>query len=198
MHGLSVRRGLDPADVDRLARAAAAGDGEAFEALVRAVFRRVFRWALVRVGDRDDAHDVTQRVLIGLQDGIARWEGRSRFTTWLYRVTANEASSWRRQAARRVQRLGRGSEGESDETFRGPEDLDRKRLLERVETAFRGLPRRQRQIMDLIDFQGFSPGETAELLEMNANTVRANLFKARRAIRSRILEADPTAAEVLK
>ena len=101
VHGLSVKRESDSADLDRVAREAAAGDEAAFETLVRLVFRRVYRWALVRVGDPDDADDVTQRVLVRLHARLASWEGRSQFTTWLFRITANEASSWHRRAQRR-------------------------------------------------------------------------------------------------
>ena len=69
-----MKRALDPADLDALALAAASGDGEAFETLVRIVFRRVYRWALVRVVDADDAEDVTQRVLLRLHASLASWE----------------------------------------------------------------------------------------------------------------------------
>lgn len=193
VHGRSVTRGLDAENLDALAARAAEGDDAAFDALVREVFESIRRWALVRLGDEDDADDVTQRVLVRLHTRLADWEGRARFTTWLYRITANEAVSWQRRMTRRLRRR---ATLEVDDP-KGPEDLDRKRLAERLRVEFRGLPRRQREIMDLIDFQGFSPAETAEMLEMNPSTVRANLFKARRALRSRILESDPNVEELL-
>ena len=182
-----MKRELDSTDLDRVAQQAAAGDEEAFEALVRQVFQRVYRWALIQVGDPDDAEDVTQRVLVRLHARLATWEGRSRFTTWLYRITANEASSWRRRAERRWRRVAGAEDRAPGIDPGGLEDLDRKRLLEQVRSHFLRLPRRQREIMDLVDFQGFSPGETAEMLGMNGSTVRANLFKARRALREQMV-----------
>lgn len=193
-----MKRESDSADLDRIAREAAAGGEAAFEALVRLVFPRVYRWALVGVGDPDDAEDVTQRVLVRLHARLASWEGRGQFTTWLYRITANEASSWRRRAARRLRNVAAAHDSELPVDSVGLQDLDRKRLVEEVRSHFLRLPRRQREIMDLVDFQGFSPSETAEMLGMNGNTVRANLFKARRALRERMLREHPDVQDQLR
>ena len=175
--------------LDDLARAASAGDEEAFDRLVRRVYTRIHRWALVRIGDADDAEDVTQAVLLRLHGNLGRWRGDSRFTTWLYRITANEASSWRRKALRRARWMVRDDAAleRSVDRLMGPsEALDRKRTVELVTAFFRELPTRQREICDLVDFQGYEPTEVAKMLDMNPNTVRANLFKARRTIRERV------------
>ena len=180
--------GQDP-DLDRLARAAAGGDEASFEALVRAVHVRIHRWALARVGDADDAEDVAQRVLLRLHANLGRWQGRSRLTTWLYRITANEAASWRRRASRRLERLRRrGPPVAAGAAAPDVADLDRRRLAERATELFGELPRRQREVIDLVDFQGYAPAEAADMLALNHATLRANLFKARRALRRRLLE----------
>lgn len=228
VHGLSVKRATDAVDLDRLARSAADGDAAAFEALVRCVFRRIYRWALVRVGDADEAEDIAQRVLLKLHRHLSDWNREGRCTTWLYRITANESSSWIRRTARRARRFvrapdpgvggaGRSAAGAVDPGGR-PRDgglaaavasrtegrpdletvLDRRAVVDLVERFFDELPPRQREILDLVDFQGFTPAEVAEMLEMKGNTVRANLFKARRAIRERVLDARPEALEVLE
>lgn len=180
--------GPDP-DLDRLARAAAGGDAASFEALVRAVHARIHRWALARVADADDAEDVAQRVLVKLHAGLGRWRGRARFTTWLYRMTANEAASWGRRASRRLDRLRRRAPPVAA-SVAGPDvaDIDRRRLVERATELFGELPRRQREVIDLVDFQGYTPAEAADMLALNHATLRANLFKARRNLRRRLLE----------
>ncbi len=180
--------GPDP-DLDGLARAAAGGDEASFEALVRAVHVRIHRWALARVGDADDAEDVAQRVLVKLHASLGRWQGRSRFTTWLYRITANEAASWRRRASRRLDRLRRrGPPVATGVAAPDGADIDRRRLAERATELFGELPRRQREGIDLVDFQGYTPAEAADMLALNHATLRANLFKARRSLRRRLLE----------
>ncbi len=188
----------DAEELDRLARAAGGGDRVAFERLVRLVFARVYRWSLVRVGDPDDAEDVTQRVLLRLLDRLEAWEGRGRFTTWLYRITANEASSWRRRASRRARRLTSARSEAAPRSEAEPERARRRRLLlELLERQLGTLSPRQREVLDLIDFQGFAPAEVAEMLDMNPHTVRANLFKARRAMRRRVLAERPDILELL-
>ncbi len=68
-------------------------------------------------------------------------------------------------------------------------------LSELVRTFLAELAPGQRQVLDLVDLQGFEPVEVAALLEMNDATVRAHLFKARRTLRRRILAAHPNLLE---
>lgn len=188
--------------LEELARAAADGDACAFDDLVRGIFGRIQRWALTRLADPDDADDVTQAVLVRLHARLATWKEEGSFEAWLYRITANECSSWRRRVARR---LGRRESFRRREIRRreaasvaGSEALDRRELEELVAFFFDRLPPRQREVFDLVDLQGYAPAEVSQMLDLNPNTVRANLFKARRAIRARILERMPGALELLR
>ena len=90
-------------DTDRaLARRAAAGDGEAFAALLERHYDRIYRVGARVLGDADEAADLAQDVCVGLPARLASWRGESRFTTWLYRVVVNAArDALRRKAARR-------------------------------------------------------------------------------------------------
>lgn len=195
MHELASQR-PEPREeaVDELARLAAGGDEAAFDALVRRCYRRIYRWALVRIGEPADAEDVTQEVLVRLYRHLSSWEGRGRFTTWLYGVTRNAASS------HTIRSRGRDRAGHMDGAARragGSEDemLDRmhaERMVEIIGCFLQELPARQRESFDLIDLQGFTPSEVAEMLDMNPSTVRGHLFKARRRIRGWILERQPS------
>lgn len=90
-------------DTDRmLAQRAAAGDREAFAKLVERHYDRIYRLGARVLGDADDAADLAQDVCVALPRKLASWRGRSRFTTWLYRVVVNAARDvLRRKAARR-------------------------------------------------------------------------------------------------
>lgn len=198
MHELAPRR-FEPEDgtVDELARRAARGDEAAFEELVRRCYRQIYRWALVRVGEPDEAEDVTQEVLVRLYRYLSTWKGRGRFTTWLYGVTRNAATSHavrNRSRERAGSAAGRVLGGVpvvpgADERVLGR--LHAERVVARIDHLHRELPARQRELFDLIDLQGFAPAEAAEMLGMNPSTVRAHLFKARRRIREWIVEHDP-------
>ncbi len=201
------------------------GDAEAFRRLARRVHRRVFRWALARTGDPDEAEDVAQEVLVRMHRAIGDFEGRSRFTTWLYRMTTNTAYTLARREGRRreIRRGLREARNRGDDPGGAPppgdvaspagraawavggtceprplEELERRRLVGLVKAYFDELPPRQRQIFDLADLQGHGPTEIAEMLGMNPSTVRANLHKARRAIRVRILAEDPALENELR
>lgn len=198
MHELASRR-VEPEDraVDELARLAARGDAAAFDALVRRCYRRIYRWALIRVVDPDEAEDVTQEVLIRLYRHLRTWEARGRFTTWLYGVTRNAAASHeaRNRTHDRAEALSREAGREMGTDERLVRRLHAENLMGRVDHLLRELPARQRELFDLIDVQGFAPAEVAKMLNLNQNTVRVHLFRARRRIRAWVLARDPDLRE---
>jgi RNA polymerase sigma-70 factor, ECF subfamily len=194
---LSDTRQLDDAVAPLLSRALA-GDAAARDALLRECHATVYRWALVHTGDPDDADDVAQEVLVRLCARLHRYSGRSRFTTWLYQVTRNTAFELGRRIAsgvRLAERLGRQVATEGRKADDPVERLHATQLGEAVMALFLELPVRQRQVFHLADLEGFTPAEIAEQLEMSPVTVRVHLFRARRALRARILERHPELAE---
>lgn len=186
--------------LEMLVREAQSGDEAAFRRLVERCYRQIHRWALVRTGDADDADDITQDVLVRLSTHLYRYDGRSRFTTWLYRVTANTAGGFfRRRSARR--RADQRSYERAAEPGAEPADplarIHDANVAGVVKRFFDALPGRQREILDLADLQGFGPGEIADMLRMNPATVRAHLFRARRTLRTRMLAEHPALLEDL-
>lgn len=182
--------------LEALVYRARSGDEAAFEALARRIHPRVHRWALTRTGSADDADDVTQAVLLRLHRKLDEFEARSRFTSWLYRVTMNEAiDQLRARGAWERMKEGVAADALPAAPPPGVEGVGEARLVALVRTFFRELPDRQREIFDLVDLQGLEPAEVAEMLAMNRNTVRVHLFRARKTIRSRILEGHPALAE---
>ena len=195
---LERSRSEDPAQ--GLIRRAQGGDRAAFEDLVRQHYGQIHRWAMSVTSDLDDADDVVQEVLMRLSKRLKSFAGKSRFSTWLFQVTRNTALEQQRKRARRNKLLlgfGR-TEAKDDVVEENPlEQLQTSNVVDQVRTLFERLPARQRQIFDLVDLQGFSPAEIGEMLDMNPVTVRANLCKARRTIRAKILERFPETAEEL-
>jgi RNA polymerase sigma factor (sigma-70 family) len=189
---------LPEEEVQHLVRRAQGGDDQAFEALVRWLYDRIYRWALVQTGDADDADDVTQEVLFRLHTKLRSYKGKSRFTTWLYQVTRNAVYELGR--ARSTQQRFREKlahmEPEATRTTTLPAQPDNA-VVAVIRDLFEQLPSRQRQIFDLADLQGFTPSEIGGMLGMNPVTVRANLCKARRTIRSHLIEQHPKMLEEL-
>ena len=178
----------DPPDTAELVARAAAGDRDAFRTLVDRYHRIVHRWALVSLGDADEAEDVTQIVLIKVLDGLASYRGGGRFTTWLYVVTRNVILENTRLRLRREKLMEREeSLSPQSDVVVDSADLDSTKFVETVRAVLNELPPRQREIFQLADLDGFSAAEVAAMLGVEPVTVRTNLLKARRAVRTRML-----------
>jgi RNA polymerase sigma-70 factor (ECF subfamily) len=188
---------MTDADTAALVARAAAGDSDAFTALVRGHHTLVFRWALVVADDPDDADDLAQAVWIKAYRGLKGYRGGAKFTTWLYRITYNTAVEVGRKRQRQATALSSISEGEDalDEVVSAHEDLDRTRLIAVVREMLCRLPPRQRAVFALADLDDVSTAEIADRLEIEEATVRVTLFKARRAIRHRLLLEEPKLTE---
>ena len=193
---MSETSSLEAAAADLVPRARR-GEAGALDELLRDCRPTVFRWALVHTGEAADAEDVTQDVLVRLHGSLHRFSGRSRFTTWLYQVTRNEASNLRRTLGRRF-KLAVAITREATVDSTTPDDpADRvhaARVAALAEHLLHGLPRRQREVFHLADLEGCSLAEVAERLGMQPVTARVHLFHARRAIRAGILERWPELA----
>lgn len=185
----------DAETADLVARARA-GDREAFTQLVRGHHALVFRWALVVAGDPDEADDVAQAVWIKVYRGLGAYRGGSKFTTWLYRVTWRAAVESGRTRQRRAKVLAewQGDTG-ADLVSVMPAEPDQGKLLAVVRRYLGDLPPRQRAIFAMADLDGVPAAEIAERLEIAEATVRVTLFKARRAIRGRLLQQEPRLME---
>ena len=180
------------AELQELVTEARSGGRGGFDRLARRCRDRIRRWALSIVGDPDEAEDVAQAVLLRVHRYLDSYDGEGSFDTWLYRVTRNAALD--RTIARSEE--GDFPEAAAAEGRAGPVPrMYARELTALVDVFFRELPSRQRQIFDLADLQGYRPAEISEMLEMNPSTVRANLFKARKRIRSRILTDHPELEE---
>ena len=179
--------GGDDGDLPSLVDEVRSGKPAALERLIARVNSRVRTWAVRFTGDEDTADDVAQQVLIGLDRRVKRFDGASRFTTWLFAVTRNAALSERRKSERRTALANEHHSLRLEESSRAA-DPDAARLAALVVKYFDALPRRQRQIFELADLRGLTPTEIATKLGMEAVTVRGHLFKARRAIRAKLLE----------
>ena len=70
------------------------------------------------------------------------------------------------------------------------DDIEMKRTVGLIRTLLGELPLKQREVFDLVDLQGLKPKEAAEMLEMNPNTARVHLLRARRTMRREMLARD--------
>jgi RNA polymerase sigma-70 factor (ECF subfamily) len=166
---------------EALATLASAGDRRALEMLldrhadrVHAVCRRV-------LADADDALDATQDALIAIARGIGRFDGRSAFTTWLYRVATNAALDEGRRKARRPNPVEVLPGSPADIVGTGsPEDVVGARID--VDAALRELPEDFRVAVVLRDLCDLDYAEIAEVTGVPPGTVRSRISRGRAAL----------------
>ena len=163
---------------------------EEFDAAVEKYARRVFTLAVYLLGDREEAEDVTQEVLIRL------WRkghevDPERIGPWLTRVTRNAAIDIIRRRGHGVRGLTDADDGLVDlpEDSPGPEGLAQSSELgSRLLAALHAMSEPHRSVVILREVQGLSYREIGEALEMPLSTVRVTLHRGRRRLREDLRE----------
>jgi len=176
-----------------LARLVAARDPDAVRLVTVRNNQRLFRAAWSILKNRAEAEDAVQSAYLKGFAKIASFEGRSSLSTWLTRITINEALARDRAARRRRWNLDNASvtilDDYREKLMRGsmsggaPDaDLARGQLRHILEDAIAGLPAPFRTVFVLRDIEGLSVEETAESLGIVAATVKTRHLRARRRL----------------
>jgi RNA polymerase sigma-70 factor, ECF subfamily len=183
-------RAPDPAETEAslLARARA-GDVSAFERLSSAYADRVFMLLLRLLGDRSEAEDVAQEVMLRAWRGIARFHGQSSYFTWLYRIAVNEASRALEKKARRPAGVSIGAHelqlpaSPADDPSRQAENSELRRVLGQ---ALAELAPPLRTAIVLRDVEGLSTQEAAEIAGVSQAAFKSRLHQARLRVRAAV------------
>jgi RNA polymerase sigma-70 factor (ECF subfamily) len=175
------------AEVEELARAAAAGDAAALDSLLSALRPEVLRICARFLPNREDAEDACQDTLLSLSRSIDRFEGRSSFRTWLYRLTANRArSTYQRLRGRFLAESGGAALPDRPDPRRtsvvAGTRLD---LLDALETLRPALA----EAVVLRDLLDLSYQEIAALTQTPEGTVKSRIHQARTELRQRLAPA---------
>lgn len=171
---------------------AARGDERAFEALIGPYMDSTYRLCLRMMGNEQDAADVAQEAIVRAWRSLSTYKGHSRFSTWLYRVTSNvcldELRKRKRYAAESIQEMEEVGYEQVD-TGDTPEiAVERAELRRELEVAIGQLSAEQRTALVLRDVQGLTYDKIAEILDLNLNTVKSRISRARMNLRTILLE----------
>jgi len=181
-------------DDRELVRRAQGEDQEAFAELVRRHQHRVFAVAGGILRRREDVEDISQQVFVKAYFSLKRFDQRAAFSTWLYKITVNEC--WDLLRKKKVRPLvyeadlseeqARQITAAEEKDGGGPDISERLEARQRVDRLLDGLDERDRLMLILKEVEGFAVEEIAEVLDLNANTVKVRLFRARRRIVNRV------------
>ncbi len=187
-------------EADLLTRARQ-GDAAAFGALVRLHQRRVYAAALHVTGNHSDADDVTQESFVRAFRGLASFDGRADFFTWLYRIAVNTALN-RLRSTKRATALATAGAAEVAQVGGRPEGLGAPHLLpdelaalgEQVRAtlvAMSELSPPLRVTLVLATVEGLGHKQIAEILDIPEGTVAWRVNEARRILRERMGQDAP-------
>jgi RNA polymerase sigma-70 factor (ECF subfamily) len=163
-----------------LVRRAVAGDRRAFGLLVERHYDFIFRTACKWCGKVSDAEDVAQEVCVKLAGIIGSFDGRSAFTSWLYRVTLNAVRDMQRARSRRSRHVDRYAEVAPDEYLPDQEDSA---AAKELWDAVRRLPDQQRDAVLLVYAEGMNHAEAGKILGCKEATVSWHVHEARKTLR---------------
>ncbi len=167
-----------------LAMAAARGDREAFDTLVKRHYRAIYAIAYKIALHEERALDITQDVLVRLSQKVGDYRGEGRFGAWLATMTARVAVDYLRRSKPRESstdpvKLTVISDIRGPVEERTPRDtLQTVRDLERIEAAMQELSPQQRAILSLNLREELGPKEIGERLDIPARQVRNQLHRA--------------------
>jgi len=176
-----------------LAARIAARDPMAVRLVTERNNQRLFRTAWAILKDRTEAEDAVQSAYLHAFATIDRFEGRSSLTTWLTRITINEALQRERSARRRRAHLDADSVVDLNDyreklmrgSTQGAEpdaELARAQVRRLLEGAIGELPQDFRMVFVFREIEGLSVEETAAMLDIPAATVKTRHFRARKRL----------------
>jgi RNA polymerase sigma-70 factor (ECF subfamily) len=164
------------------------GDSQAFGVLVERYQRRVVGVALAVVHNQDDAIELAQETFVRAYENLSKFESRSSFSTWLYRIAANLAIDFWRREGRHVVLHGEDAETEISKlpniTGDSFKEVSRSELSARLKQALEELTPEHRAVILLREVEGMSYDEISDVLQCPRGTVMSRLHYARTHLRN--------------
>ena len=194
MTAAATQFAITPAADDDLSlvRAAKAGDAAAFEELIRRYDRRLFRIAHQFTHNYEDAQDLVQDTFLKAYNNLNQFREQSKFSTWLIRITINEAlMKLRKQRTRKEVRIEQELQLEDGtipldiaDWAPNPEERYETSELRRIlSDALQRLNVRLRVVFVLRDIEGLSLEQTAEAVGLTVSAIKARSRRARLQLR---------------
>jgi RNA polymerase sigma-70 factor (ECF subfamily) len=178
-----------PTQLAEWVTAAQAGDRPAFDELVRATYADAYTLAYRLTGNEEDARDVVQEAYLRAYKGLKRFRGDAQFSTWLYRIVANCASTLLSKRSRTRQEELDDDAVLIDERPEIDPELQAEGSLQRdqVTAALAELPPKLRAVIVLRDIYDLPHEAIADELGITEAAAKVRLHRARRKLRERLL-----------
>jgi RNA polymerase sigma-70 factor (ECF subfamily) len=166
------------------------GNEQAFGFLVKKYETKVFNlaWSLTR--DRETADDLAQEAFIKAYVALPKFQFKSEFRTWLYRITVNLVKDYLRKKGKMrkmlVEKMKETPLVQEDEMKKKEKEQIREQRRKLVHQCLQTIPEKYQIILSLRDIQGFSYREITKMLKISPGTVDSRLHRARKMLRKKL------------
>jgi RNA polymerase sigma-70 factor (ECF subfamily) len=167
-----------------------AGQKDMFRLLVMRYKRPVYGMGLSFFHNDEDAGDFSQEVFLKAYRSLSRFEGRSRFSTWLYKIAYNTAVNGVNRRKEYCSLVEREAELEASAKDAPERQLIRKAAKEAVLASLQELPERYRVCIDMFFFYDCSYQEIEVITGFPVNTVKSHVFRAKKLLREKLKAVD--------
>ncbi len=182
-------------DEHDLIRRCQTGDMRAFRHLVERYEDRIYGLARSMIGDREAAKDAAQEAFIRAYRALGKFEGKSSFYTYLYRIATNVCLTVAQREQRRPDRVSLDGMQEANamalDRFWGTDepqnDIDRIGLRDQIQNVLDLLSPEHRAVVVLKDIEDFSQEEIADVLGLSIGTVKSRISRARARLRDLLM-----------
>lgn len=172
-----------------------AGDVDAFDELVTKYRERIYAVVYNLTSNREDASDLTQDAFIKAFQSVGRFQGKSSFFTWLYRIALNTTlTHLRKNKLRRFFSFEKMNDEDHSAGFidqlTTDSDSDKNTLMnelqEKLNDAFQKLSVKHRTVITLYEIDGLSHKEIADIVGTSVGTVRSRLHYAKQFLQAEL------------
>lgn len=161
-----------------------AGEVEAFSLLVRRWERKVYGLAYRMLGHVEDARDTSQEIFLTVYRNLSQFRGKSKFSSWLYRIALNCCHTKLRE--RNARTVGLEETEPIPVESATPEQIEKAQRIERVRRALAALPYEMRQVIIMKEYEGMTFQEIAEVLNIPVSTAKTRLYTGLDQLRQRL------------
>jgi RNA polymerase sigma-70 factor, ECF subfamily len=159
------------------------GDQAAFEALIGRHQRMIHALTYRMTGSLADAEDLAQEAFIRAYQQLTSYEGKAKFSSWLYRIALNACLNWRQRELRRHKVHSNWAETADLQPADPGSTSDGNELRGQVQECLMKLPAKQRAAIVLTVYDGLNHAEAARLLGCSETTVSWRIFAARNKLK---------------
>ncbi len=161
-----------------------------FQNRVLPVKNKIYRFALRMLTDEQDAKDVVQEVLLKIWNKREEMHLYQNMEAWCMTITKNMClDKFRMNNRRTIQPLD--AHFEISDQSGGPQSItETNDMMKRIMQIINSLPEKQKMVVQLRDIEGYTYQEISEMLEMDMNQVKVNLFRARKTLKEKLINSE--------